>query len=80
MPQFRSRGDPVIKGYLKGPIMTASPIRRARGLSLVILLGAAALCALLISWIGVGATLTVAGLAATAAMFVVLIDLTGFGT
>lgn len=35
--------------------------------------------ALAVKFIGVGATLTVAALAATAAMFVVLINLTGFG-
>lgn len=59
--------------------MADTSARRTRGLSLVILLAVVVLSALLISWIGVGATLTVAGLAATAAMFVVLIDLTGFG-
>lgn len=37
------------------------------------------LAALAVKFIGVGATLTVAALAATAAMFVVLINLTGFG-
>ncbi|CAG1015783.1 hypothetical protein RHIZO_05155 [Rhizobiaceae bacterium] len=58
--------------------MPASSARRVRGLPLLILLVVGALCALSVSWIGVGATLTVAALAATAAMFVVLIDLTGF--
>lgn len=60
--------------------MATTSARRARGLSLIVLLAVVVLSALLISWIGVGATLTVVGLAATAAMFVVLIDLTGFGT
>lgn len=60
--------------------MADTSARRTRGLSLVILLAVVVLSALLISGIGVGATLTVAGLVATAAMFVVLIDLTGFGT
>jgi len=35
--------------------------------------------ALAVKFVGVGATLTVAALAATAAMFIVLINLTGFG-
>jgi hypothetical protein len=60
--------------------MAATTARRYRGLTLIILVVAAALFAASVSWIGVGATLTVAALAATAAMFVVLIDLTGFGT
>jgi len=60
--------------------MATRTVRRTRGLPLLVLLAVVALGALFVSWIGVGATLTLAGLAATAAMFVVLIDLTGFGT
>lgn len=60
--------------------MVTRTVRRTRGLPLLVLLAVVALGALCVSWIGVGATLTLAGLAATAAMFVVLIDLTGFGT
>lgn len=57
----------------------AATARRFRGLPLLVLLAAVALGALSVSWIGVGATLTLTALAATAAMFVVLIELTGFG-
>lgn len=60
--------------------MATRTVRRTRGLPLLVLLAVVALGALFVSWIGVGATLTLAGLTATAAMFVVLIDLTGFGT
>jgi len=64
--------------HLKGFFMAPSSTRRRRGLPLLATVAVAAIAALAIAQIGVGATLTVAALAATAAMFVVLINLTGF--
>ncbi len=58
--------------------MAQSPTRRRRGLPLLATVVVAGVGALAIAQIGVGATLTVAALAAMAAMFVVLINLTGF--
>ncbi len=52
--------------------------RRRRGLPVLLAAAIAGVAAVAISFIGVGATLTVAALAATAAMFVVLVNLTGF--
>jgi hypothetical protein len=64
--------------HLKGFFMAPSSTRRRRGLPLLAVLAIAVVGALAIAQIGVGATLTVAALAATAAMFVVLVNLTGF--
>jgi len=58
--------------------MAPSSTGRRRGLSLLAVLAIAVVGALAIAQIGVGATLTVAALAATAGMFVVLVNLTGF--
>jgi len=79
MPQFHAPRKRATYGASERILLmpSSSPSRR-RGLSLLAILAVAAVGALAIAQIGVGATLTVAALAATAAMFVVLLNLTGF--
>ena len=79
MPQFHTPRKRVTYGVSERILfMAPSSTGRRRGLSLLAVLAIAVVGALAIAQIGVGATLTVAALAATAGTFVVLVNLTGF--